>query len=391
MFSPSLPAAEELPAAGGPKRTRGDVHPAITFHLADDAALAFIGGASVVFSGRGQKIYALNESAAYLACKLERGASYSELLADLVRNGTDPESAATALGGWLVAWSRAGIAGAEIARTPGRAWRRCSLCVGPASFGLLHQDPALLDAILPAFRHLVGGGGAGTIDYYLSAADGLVFIARERGVAAIVRPEQAAPTLKAMLVEDVLGAARDSIALHTACLIERDAALLLGGSPGAGKSTLTLALLAAGFGYGADDVTLLDARGRARGVPFAPTVKIGATRFFPGLEKLPVHRRLDGRRLRYWPMEPLPRRGWMPVRWLVRLRRRSGIAAELVPSEPMDALAGIMGEALTRSGQASVGDFHALKYLVAGAECHELHYSDLGDAVRLLTRLCRND
>lgn len=391
MFSPSPPAAEQLPAADGPKETREDAHPAITFRLADDAALAFIGGTSVVFSGRGQKIYALNESAAYLACRLERGVSYSALLADLIRNGADPESAATTLGEWLVAWSRAGIAGAEIARTPGRTWRRCSLCVGPASFGLFHQDPALLDAISPAFRHLVGVGGAGTINYYLFAADGLVFIAKERGMAAIVRPKQAAPTLKAMLVEDVLGAARNAIALHTACLIERDAALLLGGPPGAGKSTLALALLGAGFGYGADDVTLLDARGRAQGVPFAPTVKIGATRFFPGLEKLPVHRRLDGRRLRYWPMEPLPRRGSVPVRWLVRLRRRRGQPAELVPSEPISALSGIMREALTGSGQASVGDFHALKTLVAGARCHELHYSDLGDAVRLLTRLCQDD
>lgn len=391
------PAASALPADPGMPEDR-TLRPAaaasVLFRLADDAVLAFLGDRNVVFSGRRQHIYELNEAAAYLACRLERGASYGALVADLVASGLAPGAAADALNRWLAAWSREGIACAELAPRPAQEGRRCALSAGPANFMLLHDDPALLEAVLPAFRHLVvqeEAARTGVIPYRLAAADGLVFIARGGEKAAIVTPAEAAPALKAMLVEDVLGAGaqQGAVALHAACLLGEGGALLLGGSPGAGKSTLTLALLDAGFGYGGDDVTLLDAAGRVQGVPFAPAMKAGAARLMPALKALPLHRRPDGKWLRYRPVEAAPRPGWHAARRLVRLQRRRGAAAALVPMEPVDALAAFMKEAWSPSRTTSPTNFRALRSLVAGAECHALSYWDLDEAVRLLKRHCR--
>lgn len=395
MDSPASPTASARSAAPELPEDRTpwpDAAGCVRFRLANDAALAFLGGRNLVFSGERQRIYALDDAAAFLACRLERGASYRALLSDLVTGGLGPDAAAEALRAWLTDWSREGIARAALPPLHPSASQGCTLAVGPAAFTLLHDDPALLEAVLPAFRHLVaaqvGAGERGeSVPYRLVAADGLVLIARGDAPAVIVMPSEAAPALKAMLVEDVLRA-HGGLALHAATLHGADGALLLGGAPGAGKSTLTLALLAAGFGYGGDDVALLDAQGQVQGVPFAPAMKAGAARLVPGLAPLPRHRRPDGKWLRYPPVERAPGPDWRPARWLVRLRRRPGAPATLTPMEPTAALGAFMKEAWSPTRTTSPAYFQALRALVARADCRELVYWDLGEAVRLLTRLC---
>jgi len=396
MDSPSPPAALALSAVPEPPEDRTlwpGAAASVLFRLADDAVLAFLGGRNLVFSGERQRIYALDDAAACLACRLEQGVSYRALLSDLTAGGLGPEAAAEALRAWLTDWSHEGVARAALPPRHPSAWQRCTLAVGPASFILLHDDPTLLERVLPAFRHLVVTGDGvdeygDAVPYRLVAADGLVLIARGDAPAVIVTPSEAAPILKAMLIEDVMARAHGGVALHAATLHSNDGALLLGGSTGAGKSTLTLALLAAGFGYGGDDVALLDAQGRVRGVPFAPAMKAGAARLVSGLAPLPRHRRPDGKWLRYWPVERAEGPEWRPARWLVRLRRRRGVPATLAPMEPTAALAAFMKEAWSPSRTTSPAYFRALRALVAGADCRELVYWDLGEAVRLLARHC---
>lgn len=394
MFSPPPTAAAEPPGVderhASASKSMADVAP-VTFRLADDAVLAFMGDRNVIFSERQQKIYELNDAAAYLACRLERGASYSELYEDLVDNGLEPAAATTTIRKWLPAWSRSDIAGAEIVPSSEHCWRGYSISAGPVDFTLFHDDPDLFEAMIRSFSHLVSRRRDGATDYRISRCEDFVLISRNGRMASIVTPEQTVPALKALFVNDILEAAHPSIALHAACLVRRDRALLLCGSPGAGKSTLTLALLSAGFEYGADDVTLVNPSGRVQGMPFAPAMKMGATRLIPDLKELPVHQRLDGRRLRYWPIERRPRRDWTSVRWLIKLQRRNGMPATLVRRDPVDALADIMKEAWSKSRRTSVGNFRMLKDALANARCHELFYSDLDEAVQLLKRLCRDD
>src|ERR1700730_5749017 len=52
--------------------------------------------------------------------------------------------------------------------------------------------------------------------------------------------------------------------------------LLVSGRPGAGKTTLAVHLMEAGFEYAADDIVLIASDGRVKGVPFALALKSGA-------------------------------------------------------------------------------------------------------------------
>lgn len=54
------------------------------------------------------------------------------------------------------------------------------------------------------------------------------------------------------------------------------------------------------------------------------------------------------------------------------------------------AFVGTRGVAFSGAGQASAADFNALRSLDAEAQGHALHYSRLDDAVRLMSRHCRD-
>lgn len=78
--------------------------------------------------------------------------------------------------------------------------------------------------------------------------------------------------------------------LHAAGLARGERALLITGASGAGKTTLTLALLRAGYGFLADDTVLLSARGgadgpglRALAFPDEMDLTEQTTKFFPDL------------------------------------------------------------------------------------------------------------
>ena len=65
------------------------------------------------------------------------------------------------------------------------------------------------------------------------------------------------------------------LVFDAAALVRNGRMLLVSGHPGAGKTTLTLALVDAGFGFAGDDLALLNSEGRVTGVPFAPAIKAG--------------------------------------------------------------------------------------------------------------------
>ena len=92
--------------------------------------------------------------------------------------------------------------------------------------------------------------------------------------------------------------------------------MLLLGSPGAGKTTLAIALAKAGFAVIADDVVLLDDHGLVTGIslPFAAKASSWPliSRHWPGIAARPSHWRPDGQELCYILQEqvadPRPRR-----------------------------------------------------------------------------------
>jgi hypothetical protein len=362
------------------------------FRLADRTALLFTGDRKALFSEDRQKLFELNASAAYIACRLEDGISHTDLLQDLVRQGFGHAAAEEAIKALLLNWSIEGLAVADLCHGRSPAWRMQDIAIGGISACLAYQDAELFQTIAPAFAHLETAPSAHPIRYHIAQRAPFAFISREQGPAAIVTPLQAAPALKSLLVSDVLDTAEGIAALHTACLIHKGRALLLSGSPGAGKSTLTIALEAAGFAYQGDDIALLERSGKVQGVAFAATAKTGSWPLIRNLrvdvDDVRIHHRPDGKRVRYLP--PARKAGTQahPMGWVIRLNRRPGASARLAPLQPFDTLSDLLGEAYSRSGGTSTEDLDVLLRAVTDARCHELVYSDLTQAVDVIQRMC---
>lgn len=363
----------------------------VCLRLADDAALVSIGGRAAVFSGKRQRLFEFNETAVWLARRLEAGTRWPALRDDLVDQGLAPDIAGTYARDSLLMWSREGIVAATLAAAHGQEAARQTIEIAGLRRTFCYGTHALMERIAPVFAHLETRDDEGSACYDIVDGRDLVFVGRRGQPMLIVTPLQAAPSLKGLLVEEILNAPSMPVALHTACLIRNGGALLLAGSPGAGKSTITLALMAAGFGYGGDDIALVDHAGRVEGLRFAPAIKTGAWRLITGLRAdlacAPVHHRLDGKRIRF--LSPGPGGGGaLPVRWIVSLQRRERTPAKLVQEDPVDALATLIREAYSSRGRASSTDIGMLVDLVSGAKCHALAYSDLDEAVRVLAGLC---
>jgi hypothetical protein len=245
-----------------------------------------------------------------------------------------------------------------------------------------------LDAI---FGHLYGEGAAAPRRLTIIAhGERLLFYVEQRLVSTCLADGFVAQA-KAVVTELYLDAADTGFLTHGALLEKGGRRLLLSGDSGAGKTTLALALAAAGWRYGGDDIVRIHPTGEAAGVPFAAAVKIAAlpllTEAWPQLSRLPSTFRADGREVRYLAPPRLmgPEPG--PADLIVRLQRRTGARATTTPLERCEVLASLLDSAYARrwslNGDALCGFAASLER----ATCVRLEYSHLGVAVRCIEDL----
>jgi hypothetical protein len=262
------------------------------------------------------------------------------------------------------------------------------------NLSLDYGSDELFQRVADAFAHLEGPPRPASTTYKLSQTQGWALIGKGDAPASVFRPEMAAVRLKGLVLDEVLRSDLHLAALHAACVLKHDRGIMLLGSPGAGKTTLALALLNQGYRYGSDDVTVLTRNGLAWGVPLAPAVKESAWNVAEtlgtGLSELPIHSRPDGQRVRFPQLDGSRLAGPCPVRAIVRLHRTGEPEPTLNPICSEEALGALLSESLSNDGRCSGEIMHWLARLVRDADCFALSYCEAADAARLLTAYDRD-
>lgn len=368
---------------GGPPFAEYEALRSIRFRLSPSSAIEELPDCALLFSELDQQIDILNETSAVLGRRMIGGATADELSRELVSLGADVAAAPGWVVNFLAALSRRGILEADDIE-PSEPLVAKRICVAGVNFSLSFSSSELEQLIWPSFAHLATKAEADGLSYRLSAGGEAVLIRRHNGRAVLLGRETAAVQLKAMVLEDVLETADYLCALHAACLVRDGSAILLLGPPGTGKTTFLLRFLSEGFTYLSDDVTLVHGAGRVTGLPFAPGIKEGSWDLAAvqrlAIEKLPIHLRPDGVRVRFLPMDDLPSPNFAAVSAIIRLHRCVGESPQLAPLSPSEAVTELLREARSTTGECSVEIFQAIIDLVRNSRAFELRYSESDEA-----------
>lgn len=363
-----------------------------TFGLADDCYLSQLNGRTILFHERTQRLMDLNADASLLAGILARPAAFDTLVEDVVACGIPLADAGDFLRPVLARWSRDGVVEARSALLPAPHQVQ-HLNLSGIDVSIAYGNPEVAQRVTPMFKHLERPAGAADVHYHIHEHHGLSLVGRRNDPMKIARVDQSGPLVKSLIVEDMIERAGSLAALHAACLIRDGEAMLLCGAPGTGKSVLTMALMANGLGYGGDDIALLEADGRVSGLAFAITAKTGAWKYAKAtgdVREIPVHSRLDDRKVRYLPPLTPIQQTPADVGWIVRLRRSATGPARFETRDALDALGDLIREGRSPSGRMSRATFNMLHRMASRARCITLDYSDAGDAAQLLCALPRH-
>nr|WP_249157362.1 serine/threonine protein kinase [Bradyrhizobium diazoefficiens] len=354
---------------------------------APDAVFVLLDGRSMLFSEAGQKIFELDQVAAFIWCKLAQGASLEDVYQGLGALGIDEDASRHFTRQVINVWADQALLQAD--------WQvpiDCSFSVilGRHKIGVRTADRDLLRRLLSVF--CVADQGACDNDLVIEATmlDEQVLFRGEDSRISRCEVEALAPTIKAHISERLIRSDRWVFSLHAATLVRNGAGLLLCGQPGAGKSTLTLQLVDAGFSYAGDDVALVGADGTICGIPFALTVKEGSWDLLSRLHGDrydATHCRSDGVRVRYIPI-PNAQNQCVSASWIVFLKRVASGPEELTAIDQLDAMKRLIENAFAADGKLSQAGFFALKRIVAGARSFQLTYCESVGARRLLMELC---
>ncbi len=371
-------------------RDRDDCAPA---GMVLDGRLASIKGLNVLFSPSRKAIFSLNDTAAGIWRCLEDGMPPRAIAAEIAGRGVEPSRAHAFVEAALADWEDAGAL-RPCLPAPAPGDRQVATVVGLAGLAIrILYPPAIAEWAGAAFRHLEVAGATTGVELRVVERGERMQLFRNGEWLLSCSAAELPTMLKGQLLEEVLSGAPYEVAIHSACILSGGRSLLLCGKPGAGKTTLAMALVHAGFAFAGDDVTLLDSDGQSAGLAFAPAVKRDSwpilAPYMPELLSTPIFLRPDGISVRYPAPSGLAPGRPQGVGWVVLLNRRADVDPRLRPIDPATALRGLLNGAFARGGELSGSAFEVLARVIASAQTWRLTYSSLGDAVALLGRACR--
>lgn len=364
--------------------------------IAAGVSFGTINGRNVLFSEPDQALFEINDTAAYIWRSLEERIGLEVIVKEMADQGLSAEVAASHLRSIVLDWICLNFINPAVEfgqQSPVAAPLLCQNIRIAGISARIRYVHALASCVAPVFEHLEAEEiEPKTIFDVVDFAGQLGLFRNGRWILSC-SAEELATNLKGQVLDEVLAEDDYDLALHAATLVRNDHALLITGHSGAGKTTLTMALTDAGFGFAGDDLALLNSDGRVIGVPFAPAVKAGSWKLIaayrPDIYDLPVFRRPDRKRVRYPSPHCMASTVARTARWIVHLDRRAGSIAELGPVDPVYTLRELLQEAHTKDRRLTTSGFRAVKHVVDQAECYRLTYSRLEDAVELLRQSCQ--
>lgn len=353
-----------------------------------------IGSQTVLCCGRTERLSELNETAALIWRDAAEGRSFAQICGHLEEAGASAREAETFVSLQVNEWLRCGYLIPEdalaLTRKAPIARRRVSIDELDAEllvFGA--ADASTLDAFANVSKETGEIGdplrlcviGEGDVDYIL-LNDLPLGMTPRRGTL---------PKVKHRLTRELFQCAESGFFTHGALVSRDGVGVFMAGEPGAGKTTLTMALVAHGFAYGGDDTVRIDMNGNAKGLPLAAAVKTGAWTLladaFPELETLQTHERRDGLFARYVAPRQIDDT-FRPIDVFLKLDRTDGAQAHCEPLTPLEALSTmIKGGYVERPMARSLEVMRALSAQLSAASCHRFVYDDLSAAVSLIEDL----
>jgi hypothetical protein len=352
--------------------------------IAEGVSLAVVGGHKVLFSETRQQLFELDDSAAFIWSRLSKGAAIGHIVEEVAGRGL-PDGQVQAYVNHVVSeWTRIGLLQAPP--------HRKRLVVGETCIEIRYATASLAEFVSPGFKHLEA----------IERSPDRVLDLSEQGKEIVIRSgalhlatcgyDEIVPALRGALTMEALGHGGYEVALHTATVASGRGAMLISGCPGAGKSTLAVALAQSGLGLVGDDVALLRADGQVTALQFAPALKSGSWPLLegmcPDILDLPVHVRYDRQQVRFLDRVPLADPCPRPIRWIVSLDRQETADPALKRLDPLDTLRDLIEGAASRDDRLSGNAFQAMSRALEKAECYRLTYSRLDHAVAHLIELC---
>jgi hypothetical protein len=391
---------------------------------AADTLLHFLDDGGLLFSEDSQELYILNASAAFVWSCLENALERDEIVAIVERDyGVASPEAESQIDGLLLQWRALGLlAGTEQNRRltqPRRGeeeeptlaqWRssaplrwyseRFYKLLGTC-FRLRYGTVAQESTVHPVLAHLESSAAEAA---QVTAADLvregeahlLLLNGRRKERCALL--SQLAPLVKWGLLAEAINSHAYLLYVHAGVVRSASGCLLLPAAPGSGKTSLTAALIHAGFTYLSDEVALLEEDTlQVLPVPVSLCIKDSAWDLLaprhPGLHELAIHHRSDGKIVRYLnpppaALDPEHERSY-PVRWIVFPRYAPALRTELRPVQKADALHRLLKQCLAMPAPLDQRKVASIVRWISSIPCFEMPMSSLDDAVTLVNSLCR--